>query len=425
MQRASDFTATRLLRRAGYGARPADDPAVSAETWLAGQLQPPAGPDPSLGDRLHGLELDVGLDALAQSASMREMRRSPEARRSMRRRSQQIAGQVSAARVVRAVHSDWPLREVMVDFWSNHLSVDRRKGIVGALLAHYESEVLRRHALGRYEDLLLASAKSPAMLLYLDNWRSFAEHPLFPKRGLNENYARELLELHTVGLDAGYTQDDVVAVARVLSGWSLARREPAGFRFRPRVHDGRRVRVMGEPVPGEGIERGEALLRRLARHPATARHLATKLVRRFVDDAPPRALVARATDRYLEREGDIAAVLELVLEAPAFRDPTRRKFQTPWRWWVESIRSTGGRCDGGRPTQMLLARLGEAPFRARSPAGYPEVASSWIDPGAMIERIGAAFALARGAVRGSALGTVGAVAEPRAIALCTPEALWT
>ena len=425
MQRDPDPRSARLLRRAGYGATPAADASISHHAWLAEQLRPPAEPDPSLGARLQGLDLDVGLDALAGAASMREMRRSPETRRAMRRRSQEIASHVCAARLVRAVHSAWPLREVMVDFWANHLCVDRRKGMVGAMLAHYEREVLRRHALGRFEELLLASAKSPAMLLYLDNWRSFAPHPLFPKRGLNENYARELLELHTVGVNAGYTQDDVIAVARVLSGWSIARREPAGFRFRARAHDGQPVRVMGEPVPGEGIERGEALLRRLARHPATAQHLATKLVRRFVDDRPPPALVARIARRYLERDGDIPGVLEAVFEAPEFGDPTRRKFQTPWRWWVESLRRSGGRCDGGRPTQAVLARLGEAPFRARSPAGYPETASSWIDPGAMIERIGAASALARGRVRGSALGAPEVDAERRAVALCTPEALWT
>lgn len=428
MQAAADNASLRrLLRRAGYGARPAAPTPESADAWLVRQLDPPAGRDPSLGERMAGFDLELGLDALAQTLPARRMLGSREARREMRRQSRRIALDVSAARVIRAVHSAWPLREVMIDFWSNHFSVDRRKGVVGALLAHYERDVLRRHALGRFESLLLATARSPAMLIYLDNWRSFAEHPRFPRRGLNENYARELLELHTLGVGAGYSQDDVIAVARVLTGWTLARDAPAGFRFRERVHDGRRAMVMGERVRGEGVERGEDLLRRLARHPATAHHIATKLVRRFVDDSAPAGLVSRAAERFLERDGDIASVLHLVLGSPELRDPERRKFQTPWRWWIAALRESGGHSDGGGRTQLRLARLGEAPFRARSPAGYPEAAPDWVDPGAMLERIGAAFALAGGAVTGSALGPTGThqSAEQRAVALCAPEALWT
>ncbi len=417
----------RLMRRAGCGARPEATPPSSSAAWVEEQLDPPAGADPSLGARLDAFpDLDLGLDALTRALPSRAtIMRSKQARRDMRRRSHRVALEVSAARLVRATHSAWPLREVMVDFWSNHFSVDRRKGIVGALLAHYEQGVLRNHALGRFETLLLETARSPAMLLYLDNWRSFAAHPLFPRRGLNENYARELLELHSVGLGAGFSQDDVVATARVLTGWSLSREAPAGFRFRPAVHDGRRAVVMGQRIRGEGVERGEFLLRHLARHPATARHLATKLVRRFVDDAPPEPLVERAARRFLEHDGEIAPVLALIFSSPEFWDPARRKFQTPWRWWVTALRESGGNTDGGLASQRLLARLGEAPFRARSPAGYPEAAKRWIDPGSMLERISAAFALARGAVRGASLGPLDAHPDDRAVTLCAPETLWT
>jgi uncharacterized protein (DUF1800 family) len=231
------------------------------------------------------------------------------------RRAREIARDVAGARLVRAAHDERGLREVMVDFWSNHLSVFALKGPVGGLLPHYAREVIEPHALGRFPDLLLASARSPAMLFYLDNWLSTAPGRVFRRGrgGINENYARELLELHTLGIDGGYTQDDVVQTARVFTGWSLESRRDPSFRFRPFLHDGGAKTVLGARVPGSGVEEGEALLERLALHPSTARHLARKLCARFVCDAPPPALVERAAQRYLGSAGEIRPVLREIL----------------------------------------------------------------------------------------------------------------
>jgi uncharacterized protein (DUF1800 family) len=298
----------------------------------------------------------------------------------------------------------------MVDFWSNHFSVFARKHLLGGLLPHYQREVLDRYSLGRFEDLLRAVARSPAMLVYLDNWSSTA-----PQRrgrrgggrrgGINENYARELLELHTLGVDGGYTQADVREVARVFTGWTLeSRREPL-FRFRESLHDPGDKRVLGERIRGSGAGEGERLLRRLARHPATARHLAHKLVARFVDDHPPSGLVARAAERFLEAGGEIREVLALILMSPEFADPAHRKLKTPLRFATSALRATGGATDGDPRLLRALGRLGEVPFFARTPAGFPEETARWVDPGAMLERMGLAFALARGEFRGTRLGS--------------------
>ncbi|MGI9590098.1 MAG: DUF1800 domain-containing protein, partial [Myxococcota bacterium] len=323
-------------------------------------------------------------------------------------------------------------------------SVFGRKNLVGALLPHYEREVLLPHVLGRFEDLLLAVAKSPAMLVYLDNWSSTRpDVPRFVRRrlpgggGINENYARELLELHTLGIDGGYDQQDVVAAARVFTGWTLESRRNPVFRFRAVLHDDGEKRVLGERTLGDGPEEGEHLLRRLARHPATARHLARKLCRRFVADDPPPALVGRVAERYLETEGDLRAVVAALLLAPELADPRHRKLKTPFRLVASAVRATGGSSDGRPASLLALYRLGELPYGSRTPDGFPEEASHWIDPGAMLERMTAAFLLAEGRVRGTKLGPVfpetvtrrpavdgASFAEAQALALASPEFQW-
>jgi len=413
----------RLLGRATFGPRPGEPEALQAsgaEAWLEAELARPADPDGGLARRLAGFPaLAWDESAFLEGAELgRSMGRDTAQRKRtlamLKRKALRTAAQVAGARVVRAVHGPAGLREVMVDFWSNHFSVDARKGFLAGLLPHYQREVLDRHALGRFEDLLLAVARSPAMLVYLDNWtstRAVGSAGRGRARGLNENYARELLELHTVGIDAGYTQRDVVETARVLTGWSLESRSRPVFRFRPFLHERGAKTVLGERVPGGGQEEGEALLRRLARHPATARHLARKLAQRFVSDAPPPALVARAAERFLETEGDVPAVLRVVLLAPELADPAHRKVKTPLRLYASALRESGGEARGDRETLRVLARLGELPFFARTPAGFPETAEPWIDPGAMLERMRLGLALA-----GS--GT------SRALRFATPEFQW-
>ncbi len=453
-----DLREPRLLERATFGPRPGDAETLrrqGAEVWLARQLAP--GPDRALdwrltefpalglepGEMLEGLDLPMMQPERRRERGARDDRREridPDTRKELVRRTREVVADVAGARFVRAVHGRYGLREVMLDFWSNHFSIFARKFPIGALLPDYE-RVLGPRILGRFEDLLVAVAKSPAMLFYLDNWISTSrELPAFVRRrlprgrgGINENYARELLELHTLGVHGGYDQDDVREVARVFTGWTLESRRRPEFRFREILHDPDPKQVLGERTRGDGMEEGELLLRRLARHPSTAQHLATKLAARFVDDDPPPALVGRAARRYLDTEGDIAEVVSLILRSPELADPSRKKLKTPFRFAASAVRRSGGQTDGGRVTLLALNRLGEVPYFARTPAGFPEEAPHWVDPGAVLERMGFAFALARDEIRGTRLGDglprpaldrrLGRD-EERALAIAAPEFQW-
>ena len=473
-----DLRLQRLLGRATFGARPGELARLSAAhspsgaagvalRWIEAQLDAAHSPDPDLDRRLEAFpSLALEPEDLPGEALQRRgiggmelggnARVPREVREAVRERSKQIAHEVVGARLVRAVHARAGLREVMVDFWSNHFSVFGRKHMVGGLLPHYQREVLDSFALGRFEDLLIAVAKSPAMLIYLDNWSSTAPQPAARRQGsarrgslerraarkgggINENYARELLELHTLGVSGGYTQRDVKEVARVFTGWSLASLRAPGFEFHAGLHDPGRKTVMGERTRGSGAAEGESLLRRLAHHPQTARRIATALVRRFVADAPPERLVAEAARRFLDSGGEISEVLTGVLLSPEFADPGNAKLKTPLRFAVSALRATGGETDGGRAVLRELGRLGELPFFARTPAGFPEVAESWIDPGALLERMSFASSLASGRIRGAKLGealpdvasqinisSLGiARGERVALILASPEFQWT
>jgi uncharacterized protein (DUF1800 family) len=255
-------------------------------------------------------------------------------------------------------------------------------------------------------------------------------------RGLNENYARELLELHTLGVDGGYAQQDVIEVARVLTGWSLTRELPPRFAFRPALHDPGRKRVLGARVQGEGIEEGLWLLRFLARHPSTARFVSFKLARRFVADVPPPALVERLARRFLDTEGDIAALLRTLFAAPEFIAPEHRKFKTPLEFVASALRATGGETDGGAPLRLALAVMGELPFFARTPDGYPDTADEWLGPSAILTRLALAFHLSQRGLGGTRLGksvpelyasAVSSGASPAervALAVAAPEFQW-
>ncbi|MEE3331764.1 MAG: DUF1800 domain-containing protein [Myxococcota bacterium] len=445
----ADLQVQRLLTRASFGARPGELTAIDSdpEAWLREQLL--LQPDPELEARLRKFpllaleptELIVGMES-SQMQRAGRAKVSEEAKRAMRERNRDVTTELVGARLVRAVHARSQLREVMVDFWSNHFNIFARKGWVATALPQFDRDAIRLHALGRFGDLLLATARSPAMLFYLDNWMSTTpQGPLRRRRrrrgaGINENYARELLELHTLGVGGGYTQDDVREVARVFTGWTLESRRLPIFRFRDELHDPGRKTVLGARVRGDGAEEAEWLLARLARLPSTAHFLSRKLAVRFIGDNPPPALVERAARHYLETDGDIARVVSLILLSPEFADPARPKLKTPLRFVASALRATGGETDGSRRFATLLKRLGELPHHARTPAGYPETSSHWIDPAAMLERMGLSFALASGRVPGARLGRhwpegVSAAApglrRPEAItvALASPEFQWT
>jgi uncharacterized protein (DUF1800 family) len=328
------------------------------------------------------------------------------------RRPARIVADLQAARMLRAVASERQLQEVMVDFWFNHFNVFAAKSEVRWYVTAYERDVIRPHALGRFPDLLRATARHPAMLYYLDNWLS--TRPGFtPRRGpaagrpagLNENYARELMELHTLGVDGGYTQADVTEVARAFTGWSIDRpRQDARFVFRAATHDSGAKRVLGQTIRGGGQRDGEEVLDLLIAHPATARFVAGKLVRRFVADEPPPALVASVAEAYRATGGDVRAMLRVVFASPEFRAPSAAgaKIKKPSEFVASAARAVGATADGRGALALAraTAEIGEGFYEAAPPTGYPDRAEAWVNPGALLARMNFALALVEGRLPG-------------------------
>src|SRR6185295_18491817 len=266
------------------------------------------------------------------------------------RRANQVVIELSQQKLLRAAYSERQLQEVLVDFWFNHFNVDARKGATRFLVTEYERDAIRPHVLGRFRDLLEATAKSPAMLFYLDNWMSVDPGSAGlgspsalragnrQKRGLNENYGRELMELHTLGVDGGYSQNDVTEVARAFTGWTIGNpRQGGGYFFNARLHDRGEKLVLGHRIKaGGGESDGEQVLDILATHPSTARFIATKLARRFVSDAPPASLVDRLADKFRATDGDLREVTRTILTSPEFLSPTTygAKVKTPFEFVV-------------------------------------------------------------------------------------------
>jgi len=282
---------------------------------------------------------------------------------------------LKGAAVVRAVHSRRQLFERMVEFWSDHFNIDHQKELQFALKTEDDREVIRRHALGRFPELLRASARSGAMMFYLDNWINVVGAP-------QENYARELMELHTLGVDGGYTENDVKEVARTLTGWSLELDESSPdflrFRFQPLFHDPGTKFVLGETLPGGEIG-GEILLQRLAMHPSTARHLATKLARRFLSETPPEGVVDEATAVYLATGGDIRAVLRVLLDEPNLTaaGAYAPKFRRPFHLVTSLLRGLGAEVYDPLYLTVYMALMGHSPFDWGPPNGYPDTAAAW------------------------------------------------
>jgi uncharacterized protein (DUF1800 family) len=333
-----------------------------------------------------------------------------------------------AARYRNATTTDAGFRERLVHFWSNHfaISVDKRPAALYA--APMEREAIRPHVAGRFADMLLAAETHPGMLRYLDNAQSVGEGSMLAarggrrrnrrggdmpdmparKRGLNENLAREILELHTLGVDGGYTQVDVTELARAITGWGtpLARDTRGGaqspqsvqsaFVFRPGAHQPGARSVLGRRYDEGGVEQGRAILADLARHPATAKHLSLKLARHFVSDTPPQALVERMAAAYLKSDGDLAVVCRTMIESDLAWGADARKFKQPDDFIVSALRAGG--IDAGtapRQTLGLLQRLGQPPFTPRSPAGFADTADDWTGPDALWKRMQVAQALAQ------------------------------
>lgn len=424
------------------------DPAALFATY------PPPRPDPAQRARRDSMEMLHGEEMTP--AEPRNRRRPGQGGRRAQG-PQRILFDLAGARLARAVHSERQLQEVMTDFWFNHFNVFFGKTQDRYLVGDYERTAIRPHVFGRFRDLLGATAAHPAMLVYLDNWtstvvdsaggaggpqarwntltpaqrrRAIASGRVSPEqarmlesgtapagrrrpRGLNENYARELLELHTLGVDGGYTQQDVAEVARAFTGWTLelprrgeGERVATGFVFRPGMHDVGEKSVLGRRLAaGRGIEDGREVLDLLARHPSTARHVALKLAQRFVADEPPPALVERLAQVFQQTDGDLRAVTRALFTSPEFADARYHggKVKTPFEFVASALRATGAQAGPSRTLLQTLRQLGQVPYAASDPTGYPHTSEEWTNGGAMLNRMNFGLALASGAVDGVAV----------------------
>ncbi len=327
--------------------------------------------------------------------------------------SRVAAGELEQAKILRAVLSERQLSEVMTDFWLNHFNVDISKsGDMTNYAAQYEQAVIRPHALGHFRDLLLATAESPAMMIYLDNLSSIGPDSPAAARGakgakaragLNENYGREVMELHTLGVDGGYTQADVTALAAILTGWGVDRpREGGPFQFNANRHEPGAKQWLHQTIPDGGQQEGLAALAFLAKEPATAHHISYQLAQRFVADAPPPALVDRMTAAWMRSDGDIAEVLRAMVHSPEFFSHAsfNNKVKTPLEFVASAMRATG--TDPANPGALVqqLRAMGEPPYRCQPPTGYPQAGNSWMNSAALIDRLNFALALANGKLGG-------------------------
>jgi uncharacterized protein (DUF1800 family) len=423
------------LNRLTFGPRAGDVDKVRAmglAAWINQQLHP---------ERIDDAAAAALLPALEPAPPSLDPR---ERRRFARQQIQSLA----AEKILRATYSERQLQEVLVDFWFNHFNVYAGKGRTAEYLAEYEREVIRPHVFDRFRDLLEADAKSPAMLFYLDNWLSAdpsaaerlaalrdsgvgsrdskfrfgprgrrlrripnpqsrvpaAAQIAKRQRGLNENYGRELLELHTLGVDGGYTQKDVIEAARAFTGWTIDR--GGTFRFVAALHDPGEKVVLGHTIKaGGGIEDGERVLDILAAHPATAHHIAYQLAQRLVADEPPAAIVDRAAARFRATGGDLREVVSTIVTSPEFLTATVRgaKFKTPFTLVVSTMRTTGATVNDARALVQTLQQMGEPLYMCQPPTGYRNTGDAWISAGGLVSRMNFATRIASGNMPGVTL----------------------
>ncbi len=423
----ADLHPLHVLNRLAFGPRPGDLERVKeigVERYIREQLHPesiavPAALQAQL-DALDTLRMTPVQLFITYRPFQPGRRADPEQLKAARQRSRIVIEQAAQARLMRAVEDPRQLHEVMVDFWFNHFNVFAGKGLDHLWTGAFEQEAIRPYAMGRFRDLLGATAMHPAMLFYLDNWLNTGPgtpgaHGKF--EGLNENYARELMELHTLGVNGGYTQHDVTELARIFTGWGLidkgrARRrllwrwlgggeEAAlgnGFYFDASRHDFGTKVFLGHTIEGSGMGEGEQALDILARSPATARHISYELAQYFVADDPPPALVRRLAAVFEESDGDIRAVLAALFHSPEFWDVKyyANRFKTPYQFVVSAVRATGVSPRNFRPLLGMLAQLGQPLYGCQTPDGYKVTQAAWLNPDAMMRRLSFAAALGTG-----------------------------
>lgn len=411
--------ALHVLNRLGYGPAPDSLDAIHQQgisAYIEQQLSPES--IPMSGALMATLQSEPGyglsVGELFRQYGPAARKRAQEAGNEDAYKEQEKAYHqgVAQARLLRASQSPRQLEEVMTEFWFNHFNVFAGKGLDHIWVQSFEDTAIRPHALGHFRELLGATAHHPAMLFYLDNWESAAPGAQLRNRnihGLNENYARELLELHTLGVDGGYTQDDVIALARILTGWTINRHgmeqgDNEAFAFNPRMHDTGDKVLLGKHVAGtsglQGEEEGEVALDLLARSPATAHHISYQLAQFFVADVPPRELVDQLTQVYLRTDGDIRSLLRTLFASKAFWAPEHYQNQTktPYAFAVSALRASGGQLTDARPVSGFLQQAGQPLYGWQTPDGYKYVAEAWINPDALLRRVNFATALGSGRV---------------------------
>ena len=451
-------TVEHVLNRMTFGPRPGAIERVQAigiEAYIDSQLHPERIADEALEARLAAFPtLDMSSRDLARDyfqpaaearrqaqASQEQQPGSPAmlapatGARQAQAAERSVLAELAQAKMLRAVLSERQLQEVLTDFWMNHFNVFAGKGQVRQYLTEYERDAIRPRVLGSFRDLLGTVARSPAMLFYLDNWQSTSESPRAiadelerrlndprlspeqrrqlqnrlqarmqplqqrPQRGLNENYARELMELHTLGVDGGYTQADVVALARILTGWTIDRPRDGGpFIYRPAMHDTGTKTLLGSTFGSAGQVEGEHALDLLARHPSTARHISFKLAQRFVSDSPPPVLVNRLAAVFTSTGGDLRAVVRALLTSPEFVGPEyrRAKVKTPLEFVASAARATDATIVNPQPLVAALQNLGMPLYGCQPPTGYSMTADAWVNTGALLNRMTFATALVEG-----------------------------
>jgi uncharacterized protein (DUF1800 family) len=424
------------LNRFGLGARPTEPAPSDPKSWLRGQLgrfepRPEAlAAVPSRGkvvDQLadymaeQRMEARAKRQAMPQPASMPTADTKPgdelpdSARKFLRQSIRDDYLVMTGARVSAALTSETPFIERLVHFWANHFAISADKLPVIGLAGLLEFEAIRPHVLGKFSDMLLAVEQHPAMLIYLDQAQSIGPNSRAgqlaaarggQKRGLNENLAREIMELHTLGVRTGYTQADVTEFARALTGWTvsgiargpaarlLGQGAPGEFQFAEMLHEPGERLINGRRYPQDGEAQGRAVLMDLAANPATARHIATKLTRHFAGDDPPPAMVERLTRAYLGSGGDLPTIYRAIIDSPEAWAARPLKFKTPWEWSVSALRAVGQQQAEPQMAAALLNQLGQPTWRPGSPAGYDDIAASWAAPEALMLRVDVAQRIA-------------------------------
>jgi uncharacterized protein (DUF1800 family) len=400
-----------VVNRLSFGARPGDYEQVQAigvDRYIQAQLNPSQIPEPAdLQAQLASL-----LNRSTDAGTMVQLFRAPNdpANPNAKNQALALAGRdnlkdATATRLWRAIASPRQLEEVMVDFWFNHFNVHSGKGRTKIWVNSYEQTAIRPHTLGKFRDLLAATARHPAMLYYLDNWQNTA-------KGINENYARELMELHTLGVDGGYSQTDVTTLAKVFTGWGLAayNAQPAnaqaaipiasGFAFSAKKHDATPKQFLGEQLKQTGEAEGEEVLDILATHPSTAKFISFKLAQYFVSDRPPQSLVDRLQKQFLVTDGDIRQVLRTLFASPEFRNPQiyQQKYKTPYQYVVSAVRATGETTLNPVPLSTTLQQLSMPIYGCPTPDGYPQVAVNWLNPDSTVRRLSFAVNLGNGTI---------------------------